>query len=121
MKTDALDQDCELTPLIEITTLRNPHYTILVWPFMYGQYRIQLTDKRQPDFFAPDGHGAIVQQLCTYSGPRFVETCVLLGTADDPLALARSWARPWNCESPGGRIRLDNEPREIPKEGTVAA
>jgi hypothetical protein len=37
--------------------------------------------------------------------------------SDDPVALARSWARPWNAEGDRGRIRLDNRPEDRKGEG----
>ena len=37
-------------------------------------------------------------------------TALRLTVADDPEAFCRELAQPWNCESPNGRIRLDNEP-----------
>lgn len=38
-------------------------HTILVENYMFGQYRIRLTDLTQPDSYAPEGHGSIVREL----------------------------------------------------------
>ena len=88
--------------------LAHPDYTVLVEAFAFGQYRIRLTDKTQPDSFAPAGHGSIVRELCTYHESKAYETVDALAKADDPLAYCVSLERPYNCEYEGGRIRLDN-------------
>ena len=102
----------ELRPLIDIPAgkLQSPRHGILVWPYLLGQYRIQLTRIDQRDPFAPAGHGGIVEQMCTYKPARAAEIVLALIVQDDPEAFVRSLARPWNCDGPGGRIRLDNEP-----------
>jgi len=83
----------------------NPRYTILVYHYLFGQYRIKLTDREIPDSAAPAGHGSIVQELCTYRSPKLSEVVAHLRYAKDPLEVARSWATSENCER--GRIRLD--------------
>lgn len=97
-------------PLMSVTELRHPSYSLLVWRYLLGQYRIQLTDRRIPDVGCPEGHGSIVQNLCTYKAYTVINVVAELGLSEDPLALAQSWARPWNSE--GDRIRLDNEEKE---------
>jgi hypothetical protein len=100
----------EISPLLEVLSdqMVSKTHTILVQPFMFGQYRIQLTRVDRPDPFAPAGHGSIVREMCTYN-PRTVATLALfLRLAADPEAYCRELERPWNCESSGGRIRLDN-------------
>ncbi len=88
----------------------NKYYTIGVQRYALGQFRIQLMDLRQPDSYAPEGHGAIVQEMCTYQQPTMKSVIEKLRGAKDPLEVARSYAKPWNCEFEGGRIRLDNKP-----------
>ena len=90
----------------------NKYYTIGVQRYMMGQYRIQLCDLRVPDSYAPEGHGSIVQEMCTYRQPMLKSVVQKLRAAEDPLAVARGYAKPWNCEFEGGRIRLDTEPPE---------
>jgi hypothetical protein len=98
-------------PVLEFTELRNPAYTLLVYKQLCGQFRIQLTDKLTPDPTAPEGHGSIVCQLDTYYPAKAVAAAAMLSHAEDPLALARSWARPYNCDGvERDRIRLDNVP-----------
>lgn len=97
------------TLMLDYTKLRDRRHTILVRSFLLGQYRIQITAKDRPAADAPDGHGEIVQELCTYRFGTLVDALAELRSAGDAVARARSWARPWNCE--GGRIRLDNQPR----------
>ena len=100
------------TLLLDFTALRDRRRTILVRSFLAGQYRIQITDKTRPDAGAPEGHGEIVQELCTYRFGTLVDALGELRSADDAVVRARTWARPWNCEGEGGRIRLDNQPSE---------
>lgn len=88
--------------------MANRNFTILVYHYLLGQFRIQLTDLRRPDRFAPEGHGEIVQELCTYRHETLAAVLTKLRHAPEPLELARSWAGPHNCEREGGRIRLDN-------------
>lgn len=104
-------------PLLELPDLRNPHYTLIIWRRLCGQLGIELTDVRLPDVDALPGHGSIVCMLDTYDAGRMAAVVHRLQWADDPLAVARSWARPWNCDDPGNgsvpmrdRIRLDNKP-----------
>ncbi len=73
-------------PLFEFTDLVNPNYTLVVYLYMLSQYRIQLTDKRQPDRDAPEGHGAIVQDLCTDNHTNLVAAITALRLADDPAS-----------------------------------
>jgi len=50
-------------PIFEKTDLTDPNYTILVLNYAFGQYRIQITDKRLIDPFAPAGHGSIEREM----------------------------------------------------------
>lgn len=95
--------------------MQNPNYTVLVRNYMLGQFRIQLTDVRRTDPRAPKGHGQIVQEMCTYRSSTCATTVASLRNSEDPLKLARSWAKPYNCETKGGRIRLDNRPEDRPE------
>ena len=96
----------EQEPLIEFRELRNPHFTLLIWQNLCGQFCIQLTDKRLGDPGAPEGHGGIVQVLDTYRVPVLMDAVMALREDADPLALADIWRR--NCGGLGDRIRLDN-------------
>lgn len=87
------------------------NYIVLVQPYLLGQFRIQLCDKRKPDPWAPKD-GQIVREMCTYDGPKATEIIATLVTCDDPEAYCESLSKPWNCEHPGGRIRLDNKPED---------
>lgn len=90
--------------------MKNPDYTVLVHGYFLGQFRIQLTDRTLPAPGAPEGHGDIVRELCTYKPEIMEQTLAELAAAADPPSYCESKARPWNCEYPGGRIRLDNVP-----------
>jgi hypothetical protein len=102
-----LDEATE--PLLQFRCgeMTNQDYSILVYHYLLGQFRIQLTDCRQPDSNAPAGHGGIVQELCTYKHTTLAKVLTLLRHSKDPLQLALSWRSQSNCEGPGGRIRLD--------------
>lgn len=90
------------------------HYTVIVQNFMFGQYRIQLCDSRIYDPGAPPMHGGVVQQMCTYHRDKAEWMTDQLYLAKDPLAFAKSFATPTNCEFDGGRIRLDDDPDSHP-------
>lgn len=88
--------------------------TFLVRSYALGQYRIQITDSSALDFGAPPGHGAILQEMCTYSEVTARSVTHRLAVEADPLAYARSLATPWNTDSPrGGRIRLDTTEKDF--------
>ena len=78
-----------------------PGYTVVIWRYLQGQYRIQL-------WRGPDDPPEICRELCTYNQAKADEVADLLRDAPDPEAWCEALARPWNCEGPGGRIRLDN-------------
>jgi hypothetical protein len=94
--------------------MRNDRFTILVYHYLLGQFRIKITDLQTPDSTAPAGHGSIVQEMCTYRPSKLAEVITLLRHSPDPLQMARTWATPSNCDCDGGRIRLDNEPQREP-------
>ncbi len=92
--------------------LTHSDYGIIVRNYMFGQYRIQLTDARRPDPDAPPGHGAIVRELCTYKFPTMRAATLAMAVANDPEAYCESLANKWNCDGGTGRIRLDTLPGE---------
>lgn len=87
--------------------MKNPRYSITVWSYLLGQYRIQLEDHFNPTS-APAGHGDIIRELCTYKKSMMELTAEAFRLSDHPPTYAESLAKPWNCEGPGGRIRLDS-------------
>jgi len=107
-------EPADLPPLLQFRgdEMQNEDFTILVFHFLLGQFRIKITDLRLPDLTAPEGHGSIVQELCTYQHATLARVITELRHSPDPLELARSWAKPFNCEYRGGRIRLDNQPSD---------
>lgn len=98
-------------PIMEVFAhqMKDQRHTILVQPYMFGQFRIQLTDISKIDPDAPPGHGSIVREFCTYKFDKMALVVTQLRDTDDPEAVAESFATPSNCEGPGGRIRLDTE------------
>jgi hypothetical protein len=96
----------------EFTDLASENHTIVVRPYAYGQFRIQVCDKRIPDF---DGH-AIIREMCTYDAFTAVKVVEALKASNDPLEYCRSLEKPYNCEAFGiGRIRLDNTQEDRPE------
>lgn len=89
-------------------------YVILIHRFAYGQFRIQLCDTLKPDY-GDEGAGQIVREMCTYDGGKAAEVLAELVTVDYPEKFCEAMATPWNCEYPGGRIRLDNTPESRPE------
>lgn len=87
----------------------NPRFTVLVRPYAFGQFRIQICDRAQPDPHAPYGCGSIVRELCTYRRETCSRVVFDISQSVDPPATARTYEQPWNCEGKGDRIRLDNE------------
>jgi len=78
-----------------------PGLHVEVHPYLLGQFRIML-------MAGPWEQSPPLRQMCTYR-PEVMEQMVdLLVAAPDPVAFCKTLERPWNCESPGGRIRLDN-------------
>lgn len=90
--------------------MTNQKYSVLVQPYLMGQYRIQLCN----DLEVPgvEHHGEIVREMCTYSYQTAISKSSALACAKAPESLAASWATPKNCEFKGGRIRLDWEESE---------
>lgn len=92
------------------SAMANPKYSVLVLPYLFGQFRIQITDTEIPDKYAVPGHGAILREMCTYNVDKMLDVVDSITNAADPLGLIKSLETPRNCEWPSGRIRLDNEP-----------
>ena len=89
--------------------MENSNYSVIVQLYLFGQFRIQITDIKTPDPLAPPGHGSIVREMCTYNPLTCAETVFNIKNAKDPEKFAESLANEKNCEHPGGRIRLDNK------------
>lgn len=97
------DKITDLKPVLSLGSdkMTNPEYDVEVWAYLLGQYRIQLSK----------GHPyTIVRECCTYEKGTALAVVVHLAASEDPEAYLESIAKPYNCEGPKGRIRLDNEP-----------
>ena len=93
----------------------NPNYTVLVRSYALGQFRIQLTDIRMPDPYAPPMHGSIVREMCTYFQGKAEWMTDWLCQHPEPELLCKLFETPSNCDAPGhGRIRLDDSPDDHP-------
>lgn len=83
-------------------------YRIEIWPYLFGQYRVMLIKGENRFGLGPN----VVRQMCTYAPEIAVKVCAKLVKSPNPEKFCRRLERPWNCEYPGGRIRLDNKPGE---------
>jgi hypothetical protein len=98
---------------VKSTEMKNPKYSIIVRSYLFDQKRIQLTLVDAKDETAPEGHGVIVREFCTYNKSTCDETVSLLKKSSEPEEFAKTLERPGNCEGPGGRIRLDNQETDL--------
>lgn len=106
-----MDQPIKRIPPSE---MKNPRYSVSVWSYLLGQYRIQLEDHNNP-IYAPKGHGDIIRELCTYQKSTMELTVEAFRISDNPPVYAESLAKPWNCEGSEGRIRLDSRLEDHPE------
>lgn len=83
----------------------NRRYSLRVMPYLFGQFRLQLLDHERLE---PDtGQPSIAQELCTYKRDIYTMVSSAIIMAVDPLAYCLTLANKYNCDGPGGRIRLD--------------
>ncbi len=85
----------------------NERYEIFIVPYLLGQYRIQICDKTN----LVDGLPDIIREMCTYQEQTKTRVVKELVESEDPLIAAETYAKPYNCEGLGARIRLDNQSR----------
>ena len=88
--------------------MADKNFTIIVRPFLMGQFRIQITDITKPDSGAPKGHGSIAGQMCTYKHGTMRKVVKELKDAKDVMKKYNSYRQPWNSDHSTDRIRLDN-------------
>jgi hypothetical protein len=97
-------------PLAQLPCLVADGYRVEVWPYTFGQYRIMLIHGDNPHVGGPN----VIRQMCTYQRAVCTDICSDLLLAADPEQYCRQLEKPWNCEGPGGRIRLDNTESDRP-------
>lgn len=102
----------ELIVEVKPHSMENDTYSVLVRPYAFGQYRIQLTNATVNAFGAPEGHGAIVREMCTYEKDTMLGIVDSLRETETPEKFCEGLATDYNCEYEGGRIRLDNTPED---------
>lgn len=86
----------------------NKDYKVVARAFTFRQFRLQLLRKH----FAT-GQFEIVREMCTYELMTAITMRDGICSCTRPEEYMESFARPWNCEVKGGRIRLDNKPEEV--------
>jgi hypothetical protein len=109
----AVAMDSILTT-IQSSQMTNPRYSIIVYHYVMGQLRIQLTDLQKPDPDAPEGLGEIVKQLCTYHVNVALDLLAKLQASEDPIECVESMRTPWNSEGPDDVVRLDTTAADNP-------
>jgi hypothetical protein len=81
---------------------------VLVYPYAFGQYRIKLTSKLDPDSGAPLGHGSIIRECDTYHYDLAAKIVKKIVESEEPYTYLSSLANLKNSYSSNDRIRLDN-------------
>lgn len=111
------DRD-EDKPLLILTAAecKDPNRAVVIYPAFYGMLRICVCDKRFEGLGAPPGTGGIIRILETYNPLTASKVTITLRDAEDMEKAAEAYARPWNCEGPGGKIRLDTEEKDRVKD-----
>ncbi len=89
----------------ERLTCKNDRYEIFIVPYTFDQYRIQICDNT----ILVDDLPNIIREMCTYQETTKIKVVKDLIESEDPLITADTYAKPYNCEGRGGRIRLDNQ------------
>lgn len=95
-------------PIFKIPSaaMANGAYQIEVWPYAFGQYRIQLESSQD--------RTEIVRECCTYNADKAIEVLKALKVSTDPEAYLRTLETPHNCEGENARIRLDTTEADNP-------
>ena len=106
----------DVKPLAEFPReqMGNARYSLRVMPFLLGQFRLQLLDHERlwPGTNEPE----IVQELCTYKPDTYRMVSAAIIMAVEPLAYCLTLATKFNCDGPGGRIRLDTTDTRFPRQ-----
>src|SRR5215203_4321209 len=78
----------------------NKIHILIVRENLFKQFRLQL---------CKDDEYNIVREACAYHRHIAVAVKDLILSSDDPEKKLGDFAKPYNCDGPGGRIRLDNK------------
>lgn len=105
----------DTTPLIRVlpNEMKNSQYSISVWQYLMGQFRIQIEDHNAPTL-GPEGHGSVVVELDTYKKKVLEKVIQELQSSESPLKYTEGLKKPWNSDFPNDRIRLDNVSADRP-------
>jgi hypothetical protein len=77
----------------------NGHHLLIIREFLIGQWRLQLCFQTEE---------LIVREACTYKREVAVAVKDAYLQSGLPEVYFESLSKPWNCEGPEQRIRLDN-------------
>lgn len=111
-----MNNDPDLILDLPAGKLRSSKHSLVIRPYLFGQYRLQLMDVTKFDPHASEGHGSIVREMCTYKAETAFSVARQIANEPDPEAFCRTFEEKWNCERPGfGRIRLDEKIEDHPE------
>lgn len=107
---DVIERTAHPRPLyhIEPAYMANHQFGIIVWPFLFGQHRIQLIDMTRPI------EDNVARELCTFDPALARITVMDLSLSYDPIGHCNALTEAWNCDGPGAPIRLDSRPDPDP-------
>ncbi len=95
------------TPIIEVkpNEMCNNRYGVLVWKYLFGELRIQLSDKESRNGqYGP--HGGIIQEISTLNNRLVKHLVGIFKNIEDPPSLC-SLLKRTHRHNEGGRILLD--------------
>ncbi len=78
--------------------MSDKRYSLVVRSASMGIYRIQVTDLRRPDPFAPRGHGTVVREVMTNSAQIMKDMTLQLALAENPVTTCRLLERKYPCD-----------------------
>lgn len=82
--------------------MSDKRYTVAIRAASAGLYRIQVTDLRRPDPFAPRGHGTVVSEILANDLAVVKNMTLQLALCENPVACCRSLQRKYPCSFPCG-------------------
>ncbi len=99
--------------------MSDKRYSLVVRAASAGLYRIQITDLRRPEKFAPRGHGDVVDEILTNDTSVMKAITLELALAENPVTCCRQLKVKYPCCFPGGVRALVDEKawKKIEKQG----
>lgn len=82
--------------------MSDKRYSVVIRAASMGLYRIQVTDMRRPDPFAPRHHGTVAEEMLTNSTQLMRDIALQLALAENPVTTCRLLKKKHPCDFPGG-------------------